>query len=82
MLTLLIILLLLAALGGGPVIRNRVLKLRPLQERYVLDHPQLVASEKRVDGEGKVVGVTVTATTEELHELGLMEYVRDYQPLS
>ncbi len=56
----------LVAFGGGPLVRNRILKLRPLQKRYILDHPQLVSSEKTVDGEGKIVSVTVTATTGEL----------------
>ncbi len=55
-----------AALGGGPLIRYRSLKLQPLRGRFLLDHPDLIAAEKTFDAEGRAAGPRLTASPEEL----------------
>jgi hypothetical protein len=56
------------ALGGGPLIRYKSLTLQPPRNRYFLDHPGLVDTQKTYDAEGKPTGLILTATPNELRE--------------
>jgi hypothetical protein len=58
----------MAALGGGPLLRYKALTLQPQRNRFFLDHPGLIATEKTFDGEGKPTGLRLTASPKDLRE--------------
>lgn len=56
----------MTALGGGVLVRYKTLTLRPLRNRYFLDHPGLVDTKKTFDDEGRPRGLMLTATPKDL----------------